>query len=344
LFWDWAALAVDISSVNERLTRGLEQSNPELENFDDLVLRTDNYMARNDVAARGVNTYKSFEVEPEELQASKHAMFSTLTDRAHSRLETPEVKNQLTRRLKTIHYEASRQLPSERDLDVSINEVQRLINAGVKNGHLGALDEVRIQHELELVKQMKRAYPGPTPGIDPIEKELRMEEVRFMSMDLRFLHDWLGRLLRKDGETLVAREQVLRVLRRTDLAYFSHRITHADAVSLVHQLNDAIRTSRNDNELARSANALQGKLDMMVSDFAMTAANTQLRQVNVGQDLGRLRFDRDDAVRDFDHASRLAETEQRMPEGAEKYGNSIVAATELETIREKIQPLLQRGR
>jgi hypothetical protein len=191
---------------------------------------------------------------------------------------------------------------------------------------------------------MKRAYPGPTPGIDPIEKELRMEEVRFMAMDLRFLHDWLGRLLRKDGETLVAREQVLRLLRRTDLAYFSHRITHTDALNMVHQLNDAIRSSHNDNELARAANALQGKLDMMVSDFAMTPANTQLRQVNVGQDVGRLRSDRDDAVRDFDHASRLAETVQRMPEGAEKYGNSIVAATELETIRQKLQPLLQRGR
>jgi hypothetical protein len=344
LFWDWASLAIDLSSVQERLTRALDPTNPELETFDDLILRTDNYMQRNDVAARGLTTYKSFEVEPEELQSAKHTMYTVLLDRAHSRLETPEVKRQLIARLKTIHYEAARVLPAETDIDKAIVEVQRLLDAGARNGHLSALDNVRIHHELELIKRLKTAYPGPNAGIDPIEKELRMEEVRFMSLDLRFLQDWLGRLLRADGETLVAREQVLRTLRRTDLALFSHRITHKDALGIIQQINTVIRDAKNDTQIAVGAEALEGKLDMMISDFSMQPADVSLRVAAVAQDVARLRDGRDDATRDFEHAQRLAEVVRSMPEGPQKYGQSIVAATELEMIRHKLEPVLQRQR
>jgi hypothetical protein len=341
LFWDFTALAVDLSSVSERLTRAVESRDPELESFDDLILRTDNYIARNEVVARGLTTYKSFEVEPGDLQSARQTLYSVLVDRAHSRLQTPEVKAQLVQRLRSAHYEAARGLPTEKDIDTAIVEVQRLIDAGAKNGHLSAKDNVRIQHELELVKQLKRAYPGPNPGIDPIERELRMEEVRFMSLDLRFLQDWLGRLLRADGETQESREQVLRLLRRTDLAYFSHRITHKDALDMVSAINVAIRDSKNETELFNRVKALHGKLDMQISDFSMVPANTVLRHNQISDDLTKLRIDRDSAMRDFEHASQLTQTVTRMPEGAPKYGSSIVAATELEMVRSSVAPLLQ---
>src|SRR5262249_8301023 len=153
---------------------------------------TDNYIADNDVSARMVTTYKSFEVEPDNLQNAKNVFYTTVKDKVFSRNQTPEVHDQLVKRLKDLHYEASNpvnQFPTEQDLDKAIVEVKRLLDSGAVNGHLNAWDDARIEHELELVKKVKAAYPGPNPGIDPIEKELRMEEVRYMSQDLRFMQD-----------------------------------------------------------------------------------------------------------------------------------------------------------
>src|SRR5262249_19338514 len=151
----------------------------------------------------------------------RQEMYQILKDKAHSRLATPEVKEQLYKRLLATNYESCSTLPPEADLDKAIVEVQRLLDSGARNGNLSADDGVRLQHELNMVKEFKKAYPGPNPGVDLVERELRKEEVRFMSCDLRMMQDWLGRVLRNDGDTQKGHEQMLRLIRRMDIAMFS---------------------------------------------------------------------------------------------------------------------------
>ncbi|HEY9793944.1 MAG TPA: hypothetical protein V6D22_26345 [Candidatus Obscuribacterales bacterium] len=340
-FWNFVVCAVDFSSVQDRLVRALCEGHPEIESLDQLVLRTDNYVAQNDVTARMLTTYKSFEVEPDNLQNAKNVFYTTLKDRAFSKMQTPEVHDQVVRHLKDLHYEASNQLPSEGDIDKAIIEVKRLMDSGADNGHLNAFDDVRIQHELELVKKVKQAYPGPNPGIGPIEKELRMEEVRFMSLDLRFLQDNLGRMLRHDGESGEGREQMLRAMRRMDLAHFSHRITDEDVKSLTNDITYAIKHAINDKDLAERGRGIEMKMDMMISDFSMTPARTEARYKYVSQLVSQLKGQRDAVSPELDRLGRLTDTVNHMQEGPQKYGASIVASAELEIFRKRVQELLQ---
>ena len=340
-FWEFVMLAIDLSSVQDRLTRALAESHPDLETLDDLILRTDNYLLRNDVAARMLTTYKSFEVEPDNLLASKADFYSILRDKANSRVATPEVKRQLFERLKAIQYEAAKSMPTEQEVSTGITEVQRLLNSGARNGNLNAFDDVRMQHELELIKELKQAYPGPNPGIDPIERELRMEEVRFMSLDLRFLQDWLGRVLRKDGEVIEAREQVLRAVRRIDLALFSHRIRKEEALGLLSDISNAMRDSRSETELATRCRALEAKMDMMISDFSMVPAKNALRAAYISQLLDQLRIEHDAVASDLQRIQGMVASVKDMPEGSQKYGASIVAAYELERLRNQVRSLLK---
>lgn len=340
-FWNFVDLAIDISSLQERLMRALSDQDPPLETLNQLLLRTDNYLARNDLSARQLTVYKSFEVEPDELRQSKEILWTYLKDKAHSRTQTPWVRQQLYKRLFAIQYQAGKTMPSEADITKAIAEVQRLLDAGAINGNLMADDDVRIRHELELIKKIRTSYPGPNPGIDPVEKELRGEEVRFMSLDLRFLQDWLGRVLRKDGEVAEGREQVLRAVRRIDLAYTSHRITDTDMNSLIDSLNDSIKNASNDADLVASCRALEGRMDMMVSDYSMVPANAELRLKNITAMIARLSGE-SQAVSNNDR-NRIQQFLARTTGGtaAQKYGASIVASAELEMLRGKIKRALK---
>lgn len=345
-FWEYIVLAIDLSSLNDRLERALNYNNITIEKLNELTLRTDNYIARNQVCARELTTFKSFEIEPDHLQQVRQDLWTVLKDKAHSRLETPEVKKQLFDRLKFTHYEACSTLPTEPKIDKAIVEVQRLLDSGARNGNLSASDGVRLQHELNLVKELKKAYPGPNPGVDLVERELRKEEVRFMSCDLRMMQDWLGRVLRKDGETQVGREATLRLVRRLDLAKFSHRITDADVNKIMAKLNDAIHnTSQNmdvtsENELAKKCAGLQEELDMMISDFSLQPADTAARLSDIASLITKLKVDQSAAAADKDRIQRLVSNLDTL-DTAKKYGISVVAASEAEMVRNRVYPMLR---
>ena len=339
-FWEFIVLAIDLSSLNDKLERALTYNRIDIEKLNDLILRTDNYIARNSVCARSLATYKSFEIEPDHLRQVRQELYKVLQDKAHSRLATPQVKEQLFKRLLSTHYEGCSSLPSEKDLDKAIAEVTRLLESGARNGNLGAIDGLRIQHELELIIKLKTAYPGPTPGVDLVERELRKEEVRYMAIDLRMLQDWLGRVLRKDGETEEGREQVQRLIRRLSIADFSHRINDKDVDVIIADIDTAIKNSTTDAQLAANCKDIEGKLDMMVSDFSMIPANTSARASNISAMIGRLKLDQSSASADKDRIVRMLnglDTEQT----AKKYGISFVAASELEMVRNKVLGMLK---
>jgi hypothetical protein len=340
-FWEFVVLAIDVSSAKERLMRALMTYEPPLESFDELVLRSDNYLANNEVQARQVSVYKSFEVEPDNVRDIRDSIFNVLKDRSHSRtVQTAEVKSQLKSRLFKGQYAAGNTLPSEQDLDKAIAEVQRLLDSGARNGNLKAIDDVRLQHELELVKQLKQAYPGPNPGIDPIERELRAEEVRYMALDLRFLQDWLGRVLRKDGEVAEGRERVLRALRRIDLANQTGRITREDTRSLMEDINTALGNSKTDDELIARVRNIDGRMDMMIADFSMVPAKTDLKLQAVNSTLNNLRLDRSSAESDKNRIEQLALT-AKSQNAADKYGVNMVASSELDILRQRVNALLK---
>lgn len=338
-FWEYLVLAIDLSSLNDRLERALVHHRITVEKLNDLILRSDNYIARNQVCARSLTTYKSFEIEPDHLQQVEQDMWTILKDKANSRLATPEVKEQLFKRLLATHYEGCSTLPPEADLDKAIVEVQRLLDSGARNGNLSADDGVRLQHELNLVKEFKKAYPGPNPGVDLVERELRKEEVRFMALDLRMMQDWLGRVLRNDGETQKGREQTLRLIRRLDLAMFSHRITADDVNKILASLDDAIKTTKGD-ELADRVLDLEGQLDMMVSDFSMQPADTAARLSDISSLISKLKVDQSSAAADKDRIQRLVSNLDAQ-DTPKRYGISVVAASELEMVRNKVYPMLK---
>ncbi len=338
-FWQFNVLALDLSSVQERLTRSLARLGHDDETMDDLILRSDLYMARNAVCARQLNTFKSYIVEPELLLKAKNELYSVLKDRAHSRLATPEVKAQLAKRLRQTQYEAGKIQPSQEELNYAISEVQRLIDGGIKNGNLGHADATRIQQELELVKAINTSYPGPNPGVDPFERELRNEEVRFMASDIRFLQDWLARLLRKDGDTDQSREQILTIVRRADLAYFTHRITAADVVSILDLVSTALRT---EDSVARM-NILregQGKLDMMIADYSWKPVDVAVRVQELNKMIGKLKRSQSEVTAEKDRIEAILRT---LPTNTstEKVGANIVAGSELELLRNKVAGLLK---
>ncbi|MBX9687542.1 MAG: hypothetical protein K2X27_12620 [Candidatus Obscuribacterales bacterium] len=339
-FWEYIVLAIDLSSLNDRLERALVHNRITVEKLNELILRTDNYVARNQVCARALTTYKSFEIEPDHLQQTRQELYTVLKDKANSKLSTPAVKEQLFKRLLSTHYEACSTLPTEAEVDKAIAEVQRLLDSGARNGNLTADDGVRLQHELLLVKELKKSYPGPTPGVDLVERELRKEEVRFMSLDLRMMQDWLGRMLRKDGDTEEGREQVLRLVRRLDLASFSHRITDADVNTLASALDDAIRTAKSDTELSNKVKDLEGQLDMMVSDFSLQPADTSARLSDISSLVNKLKSDQSSASADKDRIQRMV-SGMESADAAHKYGMSVVAASELEMVRNKVYPMLK---
>lgn len=339
-FWEYVVLGLDFSSLQERLDRALAHRRPPVETMDHLIMRTDNYLLRNEVAARGLTVYKSFEVEPEDLLAARNAFVAILTDKATSNLKTPKVSEMLYRRLLNLHYEPYHQFPSEVDIDKAILEVERLLDSGARNGNLSALDDIRIRHELDLVKEVKKAWPGVKPGIDPVERELRLEEVRFMCMDLRTMQNWLQRSLRKDGDNDEAREELVRLLHRIDLAYFSHRITKQDVASLLTAVDEALRKSANGAELATKCRELEGRMDMMVSDFSMSPAQITPRLNEINRLITMLKIDQSSATRERDRIQQyLSGYEQLEP--AKKYGVSIVAAAELEMLRKRINAQLK---
>jgi hypothetical protein len=339
-FWEYIVLAIDLSSLNDKLERALVAHRISIEKLNELVLRIDNYIARNQVCARGLTTFKSFEIEPDQLQQVEQNMYTVLNDKAHSKLSTPEVREQLFRRLLSSGYEACSTLPAEADLDKAIVEVQRLLDSGARNGNLGAADGARIQHELNLVKELKKAYPGPNPGVDLVERELRKQEVRFMACDLRMMQDWLGRVLRSDGGTMVGREQVLRLVRRLGLSAFSHRITEQDVNAILSGLDEAIKTSSGEADLVAKLNKLEGQLDMMVSDFSLQPADTTGRLSNISSLIGQLKIDQSSAAADKDRIARVISGLESM-EAAKKYGMSVVAASELEMVRQKVNPMIK---
>lgn len=340
-FWEYIVLAIDLSSLNDKLERALVWRRITVEKLNDLILRIDNYIGRNQVCARALTTFKSYEIEPDQLQQVEQNMYTVLQDKAHSRLATPEVKEQLFKRLLNSGYEACSTLPTEADVDKAIVEVQRLLDSGARNGNLSAADGVRIQHELNLIKELKKAYPGPNPGVDLVERELRKEEVRFMSIDLRMLQDWLGRVLRADGGTMVGREQILRIVRRLGLAMFSHRIVEQDVTAILAGLDEAIKSSpNNDPELATKLETLERQLDMMVSDFSMQPADTAARLSNVSALINNLKVDQSSAAADKDRIQRLVSGLDSM-DPSKKYGMSVVAASELEMIRAKVNPMVK---
>lgn len=339
-FWEYIVLAIDLSSLNDKLERALVQNRITVEKLNDLILRTDNYVARNQVCARNLTTYKSFEIEPDHLQQVRQELFTVLKDKANSRLSTPQVKEQLFKRLLSTHYEACSTLPTESDLDKAIVEVQRLLDSGARNGNLSADDGVRLQHELNLVKELKKSYPGPTPGVDLVERELRKEEVRFMALDLRMMQDWLGRVLRNDGDTSEGREQILRLVRRIDLAKFSHRITDKDANDLLAGLDEAIKQGAKDKDVVERLASLERQLDMTVSDFSMQPADTAARLSNVSSLISKLKIDQSSASADKDRIYRVVGGLDSL-DAAKKYGMSVVAASELEMLRKKVYPMLK---
>lgn len=340
-FWEYLVLAIDLSSLNDKLERALVHNRITIEKLNDLILRSDNYIARNQVCARGLTTFKSFEIEPDHLQQVRQELYTVLKDKAHSRLATPEVKEQLYKRLLATHYEGCSTLPTESDLDKGIVEVQRLLDGGARNGNLSADDGVRLQHELNMVKEFKKAYPGPNPGVDLVERELRKEEVRFMSMDIRMMQDWLGRVLRQDGDTSQSREAMLRLVRRLDIAMFSHRIVEADVQTLLASLDDAIKTSTDENDLTNKIEKLESQLDMMVSDFSMQPADTAARVSNISSLISQLKADQSSASADKDRIQRTLLSNLDSLDTAKKYGISVVAASELEMVRKKVYPMLK---
>ena len=339
-FWEFTVLALDLSSLNDKLERALTYQRISVEKLNDLILRTDNYIARNQVCARALTTYKSFEIEPDHLRQVRNEFYSVLNDKAHSRTATPQVREQLYKRLLATHYEGCSTLPSEGDVTKGIVEVNRLLDSGARNGNLSALDGLRMAHELALVSALEKAYPGRNPGVDLVERELRKEEVRFMSQDIRFLQDWLGRVLRKDGDTQEGREQVLRLVRRLDLADFTHRINDNDVDAILLDLNEALRLSQNDAELSEKTKAIEGKLDMMISDFSMIPANTSARASNIASLISRLKLDQSSASADKDRIQRLMNGAESLP-AAKKYGVSFVAASELEMVRARVMNMLK---
>lgn len=343
-FWEYTVLAIDLSSLNDKLERALVQNKITVEKLNDLILRSDNYIARNQVCSRGLTTFKSFEIEPDHLQQVRQELYTVLKDKANSKLSTPQVKEQLFKRLLATHYEACSSLPSENDLNKAIQEVERLLDSGARNGNLSARDAVRLLHELQLVKELKKAYPGPTPGVDLVERELRKEEVRFMAIDLRMMQDWLGRVLRKDGEVQEGREQVLRLVRRIDLAIFSHRITDQDANNLLSGLDEAIKKSNNDSELASNVRNLQEQLDMMVADFSLQPAETKARVSDISSLVAQLKMDQSSASADKDRIQRIISQMDSQDSAAKKYGMSVVAASELEMLRNKVFPMIKAQR
>jgi hypothetical protein len=339
-FWEYATLAIDLSSLNEKINRALAGHEPPLETLNERVMRTDNYIARNELCARMLTVYKSFEVEPDSVRDARERLWGVLKDRANSRMQTPFVKASLYEKLSHIQYESCKILPLESEIDKAIVEVQRLLDSGAQNGNLGAFDDVRLQHELELVKQLKKAYPGPNPGIDPVERELRFEEMRFASEDLRFLQDWLGRVLRSDGESVEAREQFFRVVRRIDLAYYSHRITDKDVTSLFQQLNDALHTATEDNAFMAKCVEIEGRMDMMVSDYSMEPAKAGARLKSISASISKMTNGRDQAAGEKDRIQQILAGYDSMSV-ANKYGTSIVAAAEAEMLRNRVRALLR---
>ena len=338
-FWQFNVLALDLSSVQERLTRALARQGMSTESIDDLILRSDLYMARNAVCARQLNTYKSYIVEPELLLRAKNELYSVLKDRAHSKVATPEVKAQLQKRLLATHYEAGKIQPSQEEIDYAISEVQRLIDGGIKNGNLGHTDATRLQQELELVKAINKSYPGPNPGVDPFEKELRHEEVRFMASDIRFLQDWLARLLRKDGDTDQGREQILTIVRRADLAFFTHRIAEADVVAILNLVSQALRAENKVERLAILKEG-QGKLDMMIADYSWKPVDVAARVQELNKMIAKLKNAQGEASAERDRIEGILRS---LPQSSspEKVGANIVAGSELELLRSKVASLLK---
>lgn len=339
-FWEFCVLAIDLNSEKERFARALAGYRPPLETLNELILRCDNYVGYNEVVSRQLSTFKSFEVEPDELQTSKYYFHQILLDKAHSRLQTKEVTDQLYGRLFRHQYTAGKVRITEADLDVAIKEVQRLIESGAANGHLTAAEEVRLQHELELIKELKKAYPGPNPGIDPVEKELRAEEVRYMAIDLRFLQDWLGRSLRKDGETIEAREEVLRAVRRIDLAEFSGRIRREDALSLLSDVNEAIQTATSDAQIITKCKIIEGRMDMMVADYSLVPAKTKMRLNSLQPVLAELTLDKGSAVAERERIAQYAATANSL-DAPHQFGVNLVASSEIELLRTRINNLLK---
>lgn len=338
-FWQFIVLALDLSNVEERLTRAMWDINSNTESFDDLVLRSDMYLARNEVCARQLGTFKSYIREPAQLVAAKNQMIAVLRDKANSRIQTPQVRQELTDRLiKATHYEADKQLPSEENIDYAIKEVQRLIDSGIKNGNIGHSDATKLQQELELVKQLQVAYPSNLPGIDPFERELRLEELRFMAVDLRYMQDWLARLLRKDGDADESREQLLAAIRRTNLAYFTHRISREDASSILALAYDAFRTKDSAKQL-NICNEIQGKLSMMIADYSWKPVDVQPRLAELGQLISKL--NQSDSV--SSEKNRIEGMLRSLPQNTntEKIGANIVAGAELEILRNKVRALLK---
>ena len=110
-FWEYVVLGLDLSSLQERFDRALANQKPQVETLDSLILRTDNYLLRNEVAARGLTVYKSFEVEPEDLLAARNSFCAILTDKSTSDLKTPKVREILFKRLRALHYEPYKAVP-----------------------------------------------------------------------------------------------------------------------------------------------------------------------------------------------------------------------------------------
>ncbi|CAN5311801.1 hypothetical protein BH11CYA1_BH11CYA1_50440 [soil metagenome] len=338
-FWQFNVLALDLSSVQERLTRSLARTGTSIESIDDLILRSDLYMARNAVCARQLNTYKSYIVEPELLLRAKNELYSVLRDRANSKISTPEVKAHLQKKLMATHYEAGKIQPSQEEIDYAISEVQRLIDGGIKNGNLGHTDATRLQQELELVKAINKSYPGANPGVGPFDKELRYEEVRFMASDIRFLQDWLARLLRKDGDTDQSREQILTIVRRADLAFFTHRIAEADVVAILNLVSQAMRTENKVERLAILKEG-QGKLDMMIADYSWKPVDVAVRVEELNKMIAKLKNAQGEASAERDRIEAILRT---LPQSSspEKVGANIVAGSELELLRSKVSSLLK---
>lgn len=338
-FWQFTVLALDLSNVEERLTRAMWDINPNGESFDDLVLRSDMYLARNEVCARQLTTFKSYVREPFQLVNAKNQMIAVLRDKANSRIQTPQVRQELTDRLiKSTHYEADKQLPSEETIDYAIKEVQRLIDSGIKNGNIGHSDATKLQQELELVKELKNAYPGQLSGVDPFERELRLEELRFMAVDLRFMQDWLARLLRQDGDADESREQLLAALRRTNLAYFTHRISREDVGAILALVYEAFRTKEQAKQLA-FCNEIQGKLSMMIADYSWKPVDVTPRLAELGSLISKL--NQSDTV--SSEKNRIEGMYKNLPQtsNTEKIGANIVAGAELEILRNKVKALLK---
>lgn len=340
-FWEYVVLSLDLSSLEERLSRALSRQYPQLEGLNELILRTDFYLLRNEVAARGLTVYKSFEVEPADLLDARNRFVRILQDKATSNLKTPKVREMLYTRLISLQYEPYHQFPNEVDIDKAIVEVERLLDSGARNGNLSAEDDIRVRHELDLIKEIKKAYPGVKPGIDPVEKELRLEEIRYMSMDLRCLQDWLGRALRKDGDNSESREQLSRLMHRIVLSYYSHRITKHDVDRLLAAIDVDLRTISDEAVLGAKYKELQGQMDMMVADWSLSPAQITPRVNDVNRMLASVHRDQSTVTRERDRIQQYLNGFDQLP-APQKYGVSIVAATELEMLRKKVDELIRQ--